>query len=209
MRVNKSHLAKAVTDRTGLSGSLSSQVIDVMTASIARSLASGNEVRISGFGKFQIQTRKSRTVRNPRTGEKIEIQSRRTVGFKCFQHLKNRVNGAQPPGGEPPGRQERRSETDRRTLPQGRAVVRICGIPVCEFTVKDVSGNGTSFLMARDSVVLRNLQVGQEIEIHMVFAEGNRHSTMQRSKIAHITHQKDGTPYQGYVLVGLRVIDRI
>jgi nucleoid DNA-binding protein len=209
MHMNKTHLVQAVSDRTGMPVSLSLQVIDVMTASISRTLASGDAVKISGFGKFHVQTRKSRSGHNSRTGQKIEIQSRRTVGFKCFQHLKNRLNGTPVPTGTSTEPLERRAEANRQSLPQGRAVVRISGIPVCEFTVKDISGNGTGFLMARDSVVLRNLRVGQEIEIHMVFAQGNQHSTMQRSKIAHITCPKAGAPYHGHILVGLQVIDRI
>ncbi len=209
MQMNKSHLAKTVSDQTGMPASLSLQVIDAMTASISRALASGDAVKISGFGKFHVQTRKSRSGYNPRTGQKIEIQSRRAVGFKCFQHLKNRLNGTPVSTETRAETLERRAEANRQALPQGRAVVRISGIPVCEFTVKDISGNGTGFLMARDSVVLRNLRVGQEIEIHMVFAEGNQHSTMQRSKIAHITYPEDGALYHGYILVGLQVIDRI
>lgn len=209
MRMNKSRLAEIVSNQTGMPVSLSLQVIDAITASISRALASADAVKISGFGKFQVQTRKSRGGHNPRTGEKIQIQSRRTVGFKCFRHLKNRLNGIPMPTATWTEPLERRAQADRQTLAQGRAVVRISGIPVCEFTVKDISGNGTGFLMARDSVVLRNLRVGQEIEIHMMFAEGSQHSTMQRSKIAHITYPKNGAPYHGYVLVGLQIIDRL
>ncbi len=209
MHMNKSRLAKIVSDQTGMPGSLSLQVLNAMTVSISRALASGDAVKISGFGKFHVQTRKSRSGHNPRTGQKIEIQSRRIVGFKCFQQLKNRLNGMPVPAGTRIDLPERRVEADRRSLPQGRAVVRISGIQVCEFSVKDISGNGTGFLIARDSVVLRNLRVGQEIEIHMVFAEGRQHSTIQRSKIAHITHPKADGPYHGHVLVGLQIIDRI
>lgn len=209
MHMNKSRLAKIVSNRTGMTASLSLQVINAMTASISRALASGDAVKIGGFGKFHVQIRKSRSGHNPRSGQKIEIQSRRTVGFKCFQHLKNRLNGTPMPAGKRTEMLERRAEAGREALPQGRAVVRISGITVCEFTVKDISGNGTGFLMARDSVVLRNLRVGQEIEIHMVFSEGNQHSTLQRSKIAHISFPKDGAPYHGHVLVGLQIIDRI
>ena len=207
--MNKSHLARTVSDQTGIPAALSLQVVEAIAASILRSLASGDTVKISGFGKFQVQTRKSRTGRNPRTGQRIEIPSRRTVGFKCFQRLKNRLNGTQAPAGRETAPQERRTESERRNLPQGRAVVRISGIPVCEFPVRDISGNGTSLLIERDSVVLRNLRVGQEIEIHMVFSGQKPNATMQRSRIAHITHPKADNPYHGFVLVGIQVIDRI
>jgi len=206
MKLYKSHLAKAVSDKTGISVSQMLLVIDAMTASISRALVSGDEVKIWGFGKFQIKARKGRSGRNPRTGQKIEIRPHRAVGFTGFQHLRHRINRVQGPVGET---QERRAETNRQNLPQGSAVVRISGIPVCKFPIKDISGNGTSILVARDSVVLRNLQVGQVIEIHMVFAEGSRRSTIQRSKIAHITPQHEGNPYAGHILVGLQVIDRI
>ena len=91
MRMNKSRLAEIVSDQTGMPASLSLQVIDAITASISRALASADAVKISGFGKFQVQTRKSRTGRNPRTGETIPIPAMTVPTFKAGKGLKDRV----------------------------------------------------------------------------------------------------------------------
>ena len=210
MKLTKSDLAKAVSNQTGIPVSQMMRVIDVMTASISRALASGEEIRISRFGKFHLKTRQGRSVRHPRSGSKIVIQSHRTVCFTGYPHLKDRINGAQAPAADPAGTQERRAETRLQIVQQATAVVRISGIPVCSFAVKDISGNGTSILVPNDSVVLRNLQVGQVIEIYLSLPDGSRRSTMQRSRIAHITPLNDANPHPaGHILVGLQVIDTI
>ena len=89
--MNKSHLARTVSDQTGIPAALSLQVVEAIAASILRSLASGDTVKISGFGKFQVQTRKSRTGRNPRTGETIQIASMRVPKFRASKTLKDAV----------------------------------------------------------------------------------------------------------------------
>ena len=94
-------------------------------------------------------------------------------------------------------------------LPMGKAVVRISGIPVCEFNIRDVSGNGTSILVEADSVVLRNLRVGQAIELHMVYVGQECKAVLQRSEIVHMTHQSEKDAYPGHVIVGMKVIDTL
>lgn len=209
MKIHKSHLARAVSYQTGDSISRAVQVIDAMTAAISRSLAAGDQVKISGFGKFNIQTTKSRRGRNPRTGAEIQIPSRRSVGFSAFRRLKHRLNSANAPIAEPAWLLERRAGDNRKALVKGRAVVRISGITVCEFAVKDISGNGTGILAARDSAVLRNLQVGQVIEIHLFHGNRDRRPTIQRSKIVHITPLGRDSAYTDQVLVGLQILDRL
>lgn len=209
MRIYKSHLARAVNDQTGISAAQAIQVINAMTAAITRSLASGDQVRINGFGRFHIQTRQSRRGRHPRTGAAIQIPSRRSVGFTAFGRLKQWLNGRQAPSAEPAWLLERRAGDNRQALAKGRAVVRISGITVCEFTVRDISGNGTGIVAERDSAVLRNLHVGQVIEIHLLRTGDNRPPTIQRSRIAHITAMDRDGAYPDHVLVGLKVIDRL
>lgn len=209
MKIYKSHLARAINYQTGVPLSQALQVIDAMTAAISRALASGDPVKIHGFGKFNIQTRNSRSGRNPRTGAEIKIPSRRTVGFTGFSRLKSRLNGIEAPVAEPAWLLERRAGENRKPLAHGRAVVRVSGITVCEFAVKDISGNGTGILAARDSAVLRNLQVGQVIEIHLLYLDGEQRPTIQRSKIAHITPLGEDSVYPDQVLVGLQVINQL
>ena len=56
-------------------------------------LVSGEDVKISGFGKLNIREKASRRGRNPQTGEEIEISSRRVLTFKSSQVLKKALNG--------------------------------------------------------------------------------------------------------------------
>jgi len=208
MKLNRSRLAKEVSDRTGIPLSRSSRVIATIVNSITKSLAAGEAVRLGGFGKFHLKTIPHRTVRHPGTGAPVLVPSRRSVGFKSFQKLKSRVNAGSTPD-RAPGGMERRRDTGREPFPPGRAVVRISGIPVCEFPVRDISGKGTSILVPHDSMVLRNLQVGHLIEIYLVCSDGGGQPVVQRSRIAHITHPPEDAPYHGQVIVGLQIIDRL
>lgn len=64
-------------------------LIEIMKTRLER----GDNVYISGFGRFDVQFKWARKGRNPRTGEKIFINSKRTVKFKSFKKLKEQVNG--------------------------------------------------------------------------------------------------------------------
>jgi len=103
---------------------------------------------------------------------------------------------------------ERRSEERGESIPECRAVVRISGIPVQQFKLKDISQNGTCFLVAEDSAILRNLNVGQEIEIQFRFPTANHPTVFHRSEITHITRAQQAA-YEGYRLVGVRILSRL
>ncbi|MFZ0134991.1 MAG: PilZ domain-containing protein [Desulfobacterales bacterium] len=103
---------------------------------------------------------------------------------------------------------ERRAEERGDAIPLCHAVVRVSGIPVQQFRLKDISQNGTCFLVAGDSVVLRNLAVGQEIEIQFHFHTTDRPPVFHRSEITHITKAPQG-PYEGHCLVGVRILSRL
>lgn len=59
---------------------------------MAKSLVEGQRIEIRGFGSFQVRERNSRKARNPKTGETVEISSKRTVYFKPGKELKEKVN---------------------------------------------------------------------------------------------------------------------
>lgn len=103
---------------------------------------------------------------------------------------------------------ERRSVERDASKPECHAVVRISGIPVQQFKLKDISQNGTCFLVAEDSAILRNLNVGQEIEIQFRFTAVNHPTVFHRSEITHITRAPQGT-YAGYCLVGVRILSQL
>jgi integration host factor subunit alpha len=68
------------------------EMVNTLFEIVKKSLEKGDYVLISGFGKFQVKFRWARKGRNPKTGEKIFINSSRTVTFKCSDKLKKRLN---------------------------------------------------------------------------------------------------------------------
>jgi hypothetical protein len=103
---------------------------------------------------------------------------------------------------------DKRNESRDATSPDCSAVVRISGIPIHQFELKDISRNGTCFLVAEESSILRHLHVGTEIEIQFHLAASGQPSEFHRSEIMHITRAKK-VQYQGYCFVGVRIVSRL
>jgi len=91
--INKNELAKAVAEETGLSSGQAKEAIDVALERIANELGAGNEVALSGFGKFAISERSARQGRNPQTGETIDIAASKAPRFSPASAFKGAVNG--------------------------------------------------------------------------------------------------------------------
>ncbi|MDO4897208.1 MAG: integration host factor subunit alpha [Moraxella sp.] len=66
-------------------------IVDTFFNEISQSLASGKEVKLSGFGNFELKDKKSRPGRNPKTGEEIPVKARRVVTFKAGQKLRSEI----------------------------------------------------------------------------------------------------------------------
>ena len=92
MTVTKQHVVNQVQQLTGLQRKSSQNVVESALEIIKNALAEGEDVLISGFGKFCVKDKDSRRGRNPHTGEELEITARRVVTFKCSSLLRNRVN---------------------------------------------------------------------------------------------------------------------
>ncbi len=90
--MNKNDLVKAVADSAGLSRTDAGQAVDSVFEAIKSSLASGQEVRLVGFGTFSVSNRKATEGRNPRTGERIHIPASKQPKFKSGKALKDAVN---------------------------------------------------------------------------------------------------------------------
>ena len=90
--MNKRDLADVVAYETGTSRSRAMASVNVVFETIAGALREGADVRITGFGAFEVRQRKARTGRNPRTGETVEIPATRSPAFKPSKALKDRVN---------------------------------------------------------------------------------------------------------------------
>ena len=95
--LTKAHLADLLFEQIGLNKRESKDLIDAFFDQMVACLVDGDDVKISGFGNFQIRTKAPRPGRNPRTGQAIPIQSRRVVTFHASQKLKDQIQGDAPP----------------------------------------------------------------------------------------------------------------
>jgi integration host factor subunit alpha len=91
--LTKAHLAELLFEQIGLNKRESKEMIDAFFELISECLIEGRDVKISGFGNFQIRTKAPRPGRNPRTGETIPIGSRRVVTFHASHKLKDQIQG--------------------------------------------------------------------------------------------------------------------
>ena len=92
MDMNKSELVVAVTSTSGASKADAARVVDAVCDAITDALSRGEDVRLTGFGRFSVANRSARTGRNPRTGAPIYIPASRQPKFKAGKQLKNAVN---------------------------------------------------------------------------------------------------------------------
>lgn len=88
---NKDSLAQAIVKKVGLSKRQAAESLTVILDEIAKSLSKGEEVVLTGFGKFKISQRKEREGTNPKTGERLKIAARKAPVFKPGQTLKDAV----------------------------------------------------------------------------------------------------------------------
>jgi integration host factor subunit alpha len=93
MTLTKADIAQAVFQKTDLGKAQSSQVVDSLFEIIKESLASGEDVLISGFGKWSVREKQERLGRNPQTGAPIMLSPRKVVIFKSSGVLKGKLNG--------------------------------------------------------------------------------------------------------------------
>jgi integration host factor subunit alpha len=91
--LTKAQLADLLFEQIGLNKRESKDMIDAFFDLIASNLIEGTDVKISGFGNFQIRVKAPRPGRNPRTGESIPIDARRVATFHASHKLKAMIQG--------------------------------------------------------------------------------------------------------------------
>ncbi|CAM3033244.1 Integration host factor subunit alpha [Vibrio rarus] len=91
MALTKADLAENLFENLGYSKRDAKETVEVFFEEIRKSLESGEQVKLSGFGNFDLRDKKERPGRNPKTGEDIPISARRVVTFRPGQKLKARV----------------------------------------------------------------------------------------------------------------------
>ena len=93
MTVTKASIVEELYAKTDFPKGKCTELIESVFDLMKDELKNGNDVRISGFGKWSVRQKNSRRGRNPQTGEEIEISARRVLTFKSSQVLKEALNG--------------------------------------------------------------------------------------------------------------------
>jgi integration host factor subunit alpha len=91
--ITKADLVEAVHQKVGFSKKESGEIVERVFEAMKRTLESGDDLKISGFGKFDVRRKNARRGRNPKTEEGLIIPARTVVTFKASQLLKARVAG--------------------------------------------------------------------------------------------------------------------
>jgi DNA-binding protein HU-beta len=89
--VNKTELIDAIAKDSGLSRTDSARSLDSLITTVQKTLKKGDDVAITGFGKFSVTKRAARSGRNPATGEAIKIKASKAPKFTAGQTLKTAV----------------------------------------------------------------------------------------------------------------------
>lgn len=91
MALTKANMAEYLFNELGLNKREAKEMVEMFFEEIRAALENGQQVKISGFGNFDLREKKERPGRNPKTGEEIPITARRVVTFRPGQKLKARV----------------------------------------------------------------------------------------------------------------------
>ena len=93
MALTKADIAESLYEELGLNKREARELVEIYFDELKEALSKGKQVKLSGFGNFDLRDKKERPGRNPKTGESIPISARRVVTFKPGQKLKNKVEG--------------------------------------------------------------------------------------------------------------------
>jgi integration host factor subunit alpha len=96
MTLTKDHLVSSIGNQLGISKFESSRIVESVLETVKTSLSNGEDVLISGFGKFSVKKKAPRKGRNPATGEDLPLGARTVVQFRCSPVMRDRINGQKP-----------------------------------------------------------------------------------------------------------------
>jgi len=91
MTLTKSDIVEDLNNEIGLNKREAKELVDMFFNDIKNLLSEGHDIKLSGFGNFQLRNKTARPGRNPRTGENVEVSARQVVTFKSGQKLKESV----------------------------------------------------------------------------------------------------------------------
>ncbi len=96
--MNKSDLVESLSERLkNLSRKEVDLIIDTIFDKMTEALSNGSRIEIRGFGSFEVRTRQARQGRNPKTGDKVFVTTRRVPFFKVGKELKEKINSNHSP----------------------------------------------------------------------------------------------------------------
>ena len=93
MALTKADIAESLYEELGLNKREARELVELYFDELKSALSQGKQVKLSGFGNFDLRDKRERPGRNPKTGENIPISARRVVTFKPGQKSKNKVEG--------------------------------------------------------------------------------------------------------------------
>ena len=96
MALTKAEMAEHLFEKLGINKRDAKDLVETFFEEVREALESGEQVKLSGFGNFDLSQKNERPGRNPKTGEDIPIKARRVVTFRPGQKLKSRVESSKP-----------------------------------------------------------------------------------------------------------------
>jgi integration host factor subunit alpha len=93
MTLTKAKIADAIHQQLGFPKNRSAELLELMLELIKNKLENGENVLVSGFGKFCVKKKKERRGRNPATGDDMLLSGRRVITFRCSHLLRKKING--------------------------------------------------------------------------------------------------------------------
>jgi integration host factor subunit alpha len=92
MTLTKAQIIEMIAEQNGFAKNKSIEIVENLIEIIKRTLVSGEDVLVSGFGKFCVKNKGKRRGRNPATGSDLMLSARKVVTFKCSGKLREKVN---------------------------------------------------------------------------------------------------------------------
>jgi integration host factor subunit alpha len=92
MALTKTQIANAIHDRLGIARKHSAELVEALLEIIKKKLENGEDVLVSGFGRFCVKNKNQRKGRNPATGGDLLLAKRRVVTFRCSPVLRKKIN---------------------------------------------------------------------------------------------------------------------
>jgi len=93
MTLTKAQIVDIIREEIGFTRNECTELVETLLEFIKGTLESGEDVLISGFGKFCVKQKRKRRGRNPATGDELILASRKVVTFQCSGKLREKING--------------------------------------------------------------------------------------------------------------------